>query len=393
MVLIEEMAFTTHHTSRFQAARCSLGSTLAIAVTLMLASNMSHAVAQDASSSGDRDIVIESMTTTLIRHVTISTRDSGVIQSLQVKPGDRVAEGQVLGSLDDELQELAVRQADSSLRSAQVKAKNNVPVDTARAQIREAEEMMRQLESTAKVSQKLSESDIAVRVTEKARELAEFELNRAQKAKESFSGSVTKVELNRLQTQLDQRTLEVEKAKEDRTIATLKFDANQAAVTQQKEIIQRQRLALQEREQDVILANTEVEVAQAELELAQLQLQRRRLISPFPGFVEDVTRQSGEWVERGINVLRVIQLDTLRVEGFASADVATKLNAGQTVMISFNGKDLPHVEGVVSFVGREVEPVNQRVKVWAEFSNPDLKIRPGLVATMRVTPTAMGEKP
>jgi multidrug efflux pump subunit AcrA (membrane-fusion protein) len=35
-------------------------------------------------------------------------------------------------------------------------------------------------------------------------------------------------------------------------------------------------------------------------------------------------------------------------------------------------------------VSPEVEPVNQQVRLWAEFDNPEKQIRPGLVATMEV---------
>lgn len=392
MALIAEFRPTQsgliHHRLLKALARCGEVKSRLIEVlclVIVVFHGSGSVVAQSDSKSVNSDeIVIESMTATLIRHVTISTRDSGVIKSLTVKPGDPVTEGQTLGSLDDELQELAVKQTEPGLRIAQAKAKNNVPMETARVQIREAEEMLRQLESTAQVSQKQSESAIAIQVAEKARELAKFELNRAQKAKESFSGSVTKVELNRLQTQLDQRTLEVEKAKEDRVIAALKSGGDLAALAQQKELIARQKLLLQEREQDMVLAATDVEVAQAELDLANLQLQRRRLIAPFGGIVEEVSRQPGEWVERGVNILRIIQLDTLRVEGFANAEVATKLQSGQAVTIRFNERDVPEVDGMISFVGREVEAINQRVRVWAEFPNTDLRVRPGVVASMQV---------
>lgn len=355
-----------------------------IRLTLVMLSAVAfNGLTKNAHASGD-EIVIPSMSTALIRQANISTRDSGAIQSIMVKAGDRVEEGQILGSLDDELQALAVRQAEPNLRMAEIKAGNTVPIETARAQIREAEEMLRQLEATARVSQKQAESEIAVQVAQKSRELAEFELNRAQKAKESFTGSVSKVELNRLQAQLDQRTLEVEKAGEDRMIAKLKSEADHAALAQQTEIIARHKLALQEREKESLLSAAGLEVAQAELELAKLQLQRRRLIAPFSGFVEEVAKQPGEWVERGVNVVRIIQLDILRVEGFASAEVSRKLQVDQKVRVQFHDTDLPDVEGNITFIGREIEPVNQKVRIWAEFQNPELKIRPGLVATMRV---------
>ncbi len=72
-------------------------------------------------------ITVPSMTTALIQHAEIAAREPGVLKSLSVKPGDSIAEGQLLATLDDELQEIAVRQAELNVQIAQLKADNKLP--------------------------------------------------------------------------------------------------------------------------------------------------------------------------------------------------------------------------------------------------------------------------
>ena len=357
-------------------------SQVAMALTLLA---QSHGIAEADELA--TSITVPSMTTALIQHAEIAAREPGILKSLSVKPGDSIAEGQLLATLDDELQEIAVRQAELNVQIAQLKAENKLPIETARAMVREAEQEKAKLEVAARISQKQAESNVAVRLAEKSKDVAKYELDRAQKAKDSFSGSISNSELNRLTVLFDQRTLEIEKAEEDRAINVLKPEADLAAVQQQAEAIARTQSLAAEREQEQQVAQANLEVAKSELAEAKLQLERRRLKAPFAATVVAVSRQPGEWLEPGSVVLRLIQLDRLRVEGFVSADQAVLMAPGQRVRIVFPGNLVEPVSGEISFVSPEVEPVNQQVRIWAEFDNPEKRIRPGLVTTMEVEST------
>jgi multidrug efflux pump subunit AcrA (membrane-fusion protein) len=334
-------------------------------------------------------ITVPSMTTALIQHAEIAAREPGILKSLSVKPGDSIAEGQLLATLDDELQEIAVQQAELNVQIAALKADNKLPVETARAMVREAEQEKAKLEIAARISQKQAESDVAVRLAEKSKDIAKYELDRAQKAKESFSGSISNSELNRLTVLFDQRTLEIEKTQEDRAISVLKPQADLAAVQQQVEAIARTQSLAAEKKQEQQVAQANLDLAKSELAEARLQLERRRLKAPFAATVVAVSRQPGEWVDPGSVVLRLIQLDRLRVEGFVSAEQATAMQPGQRVRIVFPGNVGEPVSGEITFVSPEVEPVNQQVRIWAEFDNPERRIRPGLVASMEVESTKL----
>jgi macrolide-specific efflux system membrane fusion protein len=42
------------------------------------------------------------------------------------------------------------------------------------------------------------------------------------------------------------------------------------------------------------------------------------------------------------------------------------------------------LDGEISFVSPEVDPINSQVRVWAEFDNPKLLVRPGTSAVAKV---------
>ncbi len=122
---------------------------IAIALNILV---LTHVSAQ--TDEFETSITVPSMTTALIQHAEIAAREPGILKSLPVKPGDSIAEGQLLATLDDELQEIAVQQAELNVRIAELKANNSLPVETARAMVREAEQEKAKLEIAARISRK-----------------------------------------------------------------------------------------------------------------------------------------------------------------------------------------------------------------------------------------------
>ena len=348
-----------------------------------------------AQKSDAREIRVESMTTVLIRYAQISSREAGVVQSINVRTGEHVSAGQLLMTLDAERQALAVTAAELNLVVAELNSQNDLPLDAARSAVREAEQKKVKLQVAADIAQRLASSDVEIRLAEKIREASQFELERAQRARESFSGSVSPAELNRLKVLFDQRTLEIEKAREDREVASLRPLADVAAVEEQAEILTRYRVLLAQEERQLQIARAERDVTMNDLNMARLQLDRRSLQAPFDGTVVAIEKQPGEWVEPGQVVLRLIQLNPLRVEGFIEASAA-KLNlTGRSARLSFpSDPERAEIEAMITFVSPEIDPLNQQVRIWAEFSNQDLAIQPGLLVTMRITlPDAPAGKP
>jgi len=333
----------------------------------------------------EKVLKVPSATVTLIRQADVSAKEAGVLKDLKIAPGARVKEGDIAGSLDDERQRLAVKTAELNHRIAIIESTDTIAVAAAEAAVREAELEKKRLEAAVAISGKSAESDVAIRLAEKTVEVAKLELSRAQKAKESFAASVSNAELTRLQSILDQRTLELQKAGEEKDIAALRPVMDTAAVAEQAETIERAKLLAREKQRLIEVAKVNSEIAANELETAQLMLQRRQITAPFAGAIVAVHRQPGEWVEPGAAVFRIIALDRLRAESAVSASFLDRLREGLAVRIQSKEKTSEPIQGKLSWVSDEIEPVNQQVRIWVEFDNAQLRMRPGMVVSLEIS--------
>lgn len=354
---------------------------------MIFAGLLSFIPAMQTLSADEQEKILKvpSATLALIRQADVSAKEAGALKDLKIAPGARVKEGDVVGSLDDERQRLAVKTAELNHKIAVIEATDTIAVATAEAAVREAELEKKRLEAAVAISGKTAESDVAIRLAEKTVEVAKLELSRAQKAKESFAASVSNAELTRLQSILDQRTLELQKAGEEKDIAALRPVMDTAAVAEQAETIERAKLLAREKQRLIEVAKVNSEIAANELETAQLMLQRRQITAPFAGAIVAVHRQPGEWVEPGAAVFRIIALDRLRAESAVSASFLNRLREGLAVRIQSKEQTSEPIQGKLSWVSDEIEPVNQQVRIWVEFDNARLRMRPGMVVSLEIS--------
>jgi macrolide-specific efflux system membrane fusion protein len=194
-----------------------------------------------------------------------------------------------------------------------------------------------------------AESDVKVRFAKKSLEVAQAELRRAVDSEKRLAQSVSQSELDQLRLVVQKNTLEIEQAQ-------LELD----------------------------LAKTLHEVKQNDLEIAEHSIQQRRISAALAGFVVQINRRRGEWVQPGQTILRILRLDRLRAEGLVSAqNVRSELN-GSSVKLTVQLGDQASAEftGKIVFVSPEIDPVNGQVRVWAEIDNGGLQLRPGLHGSM-----------
>jgi macrolide-specific efflux system membrane fusion protein len=199
------------------------------------------------------------------------------------------------------------------------------------------------------LAQSQAANDVAIRAAQKAMEFARQEYQRFLRASEGIPGSVSKSELEESRVNAEQAELELEKAEHEHTLETLN-----------------QRLK------------------QTEQSVAQHNMQIHEILAPIDGLVVEVMRRPGEWVEPGEDVLRVIRIDRLRAEGLVPFESVTPELVGSPaeITVSIPGREDILVIGQVVFVNPELNPVNGRVRVRAEFDNPRMLLMPGMRAKM-----------
>ncbi|MCA9014538.1 MAG: HlyD family efflux transporter periplasmic adaptor subunit, partial [Planctomycetaceae bacterium] len=220
------------------------------------------------------------------------------------------------------------------------------------AQIEDAEAalLMQQAKLEFEMAQLKAMNDVNLRFAKKSYEVAKAELQRAEDSIKKYPKSISKTELDRLKLTAEKAELEIEQAAEE--AKTVKLEAD-------------------------LKRNAE--------QIAELAVQRRKVISPITGMVVQIMTREGEWVRPGDTVLRILKLDRLRAEGLINVSQLQDRdlkNRPVVLIVNPGTKQQQEFKGTVSFVSPEVNPVNNQTRVWAEIENPDLKLKPGMRASL-----------
>lgn len=253
------------------------------------------ATTPSGATSVEVEPVLEGCLVSLIDEVKVPTREAGVIVRLAVRQGDVVKKGDILATVDDDQPQMEKRRADAEHKQAASKAA----------------------------------SDVDVRYSEKAYDVAKATYDKAEQSHDRVKDSVTEVERRRLKLESEKTQLQIEQAKLERHLASL--------------------------------AATSKEV---ELEAAQQAIERRLIRSPLDGEVEEVFPHEGEWLQPGEPLARIITTDRLYVEGFVDASLfgpASLRGRPVTVKVTLNNGRVESFEGRIFKIKHRVEGGSYRV--------------------------------
>lgn len=226
-----------------------------------------------------------------------------------------------------------------------------VEQDAAIAEIDDAEAKiaLERARLESEIARANAENTVNVRFAKKSVEVAEAELQRSLETNQRYPKSVSQTEIDRLRLVVEKGRLEIEQAEHESRIA---------ALTRQ--------------------------VKENEQQAAQQKLRQHKIAAPLAGLVVQVHRHRGEWVKPGEVVVRILRLDRLRAEGFVKTDQLSDDIQGRPVRLVVDLPKAPATEypGKIVFVDPEIDPVNAQVRIWAEVENPQLRLRPGMKASM-----------
>ncbi len=162
-------------------------------------------LAQSAPAGEPQQIKIDSVLVTVLEKADVPAREAGVLATLDVREGDIVEAGQVVGSLDDKLATLERDRVQVELELAQEHASN----------------------------------DVQIRFAQKAEAVTQAELKRAQESVEKFSKAVSQTELDRLRLTTEKATLEIEQARRDQKEAGIEARVKQQELKLAEEVVRR----------------------------------------------------------------------------------------------------------------------------------------------------------
>ncbi len=135
---------------------------------------------------------------------------------------------------------------------------------------------------------------------------------------------------------------------------------------------------------DIRKANDGLAAAEVQEREARLNLKRTFIRSPFPGTIADLKISKGERITVGQELLKVVNLQTLYLRGFALESEVKHLKKGISVRIKFDAFPERYFQGKISFISPEIDPENKTITVFVAVDNKDNMILPGMHAEIDV---------
>ncbi len=275
----------------------------------------------------------------------IGPNEPGRVRALAVKEGDAVSKGEVLATVEDDLQV--------------------ADLDSAKAQLREAEARLANAQAPLQRPEEIAVLEAAERRASAALDLSRIELSRQKDLVPKGASS---------QANLDN--------------AQHAFEQNQAAFDEARRRIAAARIA--SRTQEIEAAEGTARAARAAVAAAEVRLERRTLKAPAAGAIQTVYYRVGELVPEGRPVVSLLPPGLVKIRFFVPEEVLPKVSAGQSVTVSCDG--CPPITGKVSFISASAEytpPViysrEERAKlVYLIEARPDepARARPGQPVTV-----------
>lgn len=210
---------------------------------------------------------------------------------------------------------------------------------------------LQQAELELKIAKSKAENRSAVLVAEKEARVAQSSLQRALESRKRFPDSPSQAEVDDIELKLAQAQFHLAQAKHDFELAELARD-----------------LA----DKNVALANFEVD--------------RHKIKAPIQGAVIEVIARKGEWVQPGQPLVRIMQVNRLKVEGFLKRESVHSglLNRRVTIVLEGTDGEKGRYTGQIVFVSPVVDPNDRTQRVVAEVENPKGELGPGLRAKMLI---------
>ncbi|MEM1070197.1 MAG: HlyD family efflux transporter periplasmic adaptor subunit [Planctomycetota bacterium] len=336
--------------------------------------------AADVDTTG----TMERLKIVLIDQAEIPSSKEGAIAEFFVREGDAIQSDQSIARLDDREAQSQLKAATTELEIAKHKLQNQQNAEIAEKKLAQQIQLQRQHQITLEIAETKANNQIRILASKKAEAVAKNELERARMSRDQFIDSVSQSEIDSLQLSHERTILETKQAELERRLDALQLQAEEESADAIQIGVQRTQIEREAALADVRLAQLDVQLFEHQHRLAKHAAEDHQIKAPWNGVVSKRYRNVGEWIKRGEPVARLIRLDRLRAEGFASAELVPHLREQKMLQLHIDLGDGRIVErqGEIVFVSPELDPVNQERAVWIEFDNPRLDVLPGMRARM-----------
>jgi RND family efflux transporter MFP subunit len=122
----------------------------------------------------------------------------------------------------------------------------------------------------------------------------------------------------------------------------------------------------------------------AEIRLVQNQLTKSTIMAPFGGWITKEYTEIGQWVEEGGPVVELVDLAHVEVQVPLPEEYVRDVRVGDPVLASFDGLPGVEIKGKVLSIIAQADRAARTFPVQVELANPDLHIKSGMVARVKL---------
>jgi len=120
------------------------------------------------------------------------------------------------------------------------------------------------------------------------------------------------------------------------------------------------------------------------LKQAELNLRKTSIYSPFQGRISELNVSKGEIISNGEDILKVVNLKSIYLEGFALESEIKNLKLGTLVRVKFDSYSDRYFRGVIDAISPEVDQENKTITLYIKMNNDENLILPGMHAEIDV---------
>jgi len=120
------------------------------------------------------------------------------------------------------------------------------------------------------------------------------------------------------------------------------------------------------------------------LKQAELNLKKTYIYSPFQGRISELKVSKGEIISNGQEILKVVNLKSVYLEGFALESEISNLKIGTQVRVKFDSYSSRYFRGEINAISPEVDQVNKTITLYIKINNDENLILPGMHAEIDV---------
>jgi membrane fusion protein (multidrug efflux system) len=130
---------------------------------------------------------------------------------------------------------------------------------------------------------------------------------------------------------------------------------------------------------------------QADLTAKQALLEKKAIRAPFPGILGIRQVDVGAYLEPGDTIVSLQQLDPIYADFSLPERYQSSISPGQQINVQVKAWPETEFSGVISAIEPRIDTNTRSVRIRATLANPELLLRPGMFAEVRLLLPARGK--